>query len=190
MKNIKNTITTTITNLRTRAITGIVKILIPDPCILIESIKAHAVCNLADLINTDEVVQDLADEVSRDLTKDDVLSYVMDNGFDMSDVEHQIVNRVADDFDKSDIEDAIIEKIEQKISDPNDIEDRIIEHIEDGITVDEDEVIDRIVENYEVDEDSIIDRIVDAVDIDSKIDTLLRRKVADAFRRIADEMSA
>jgi hypothetical protein len=70
------------------------------------------------------------------------------------------------------------------------ISDQIVRDVEDGITVDEDEVIDRIVENYEVDEDSIIDRIVDGIDIDSKIDALLRRKVADAFRRIADEMSA
>ena len=188
MKNIKNTITTTITNLRARAVHGIVRILIPDPCTLIESIKAHAVCNLADLINTDEVVQDLADEVVQDLTKDDVLSYVMNNGFDMSDVEHQIVERVADDFDSSDIEDAVIDHVKRNISDCQEIEDRIIEHIEDGITVDEDEVIDRIVVNYEVDEDSIIDRIVDGIDVDAKIDTLLRRKVADAFRRIADEM--
>lgn len=186
--NIKNTIKNTLANLRTRAITGIVKILIPDPGTLIESIKARAVCNLADLINTDEVVQDLADEVSRDLRKDDVLSYVMDNGFDMSDIEHQIVRQVADGFDVSGVEDAVIEKIERNISDPNEIEDRVIEHIEDGITIDEDEVIDRIVENYEVDESAIIDRIFDDIDIDSKLDTLLRRKVADAFRRIADEM--
>ena len=186
--NIKNTIKNTLANLRTRAITGIVKILIPDPGTLIESIKAHAVCNLSNLINTDEVVQDLADEVSRDLRKDDVLSYVMDNGFDMSDIEHQIVRQVAGDFDTSSIEDDITKKIERDICDPSEIEDRIVDSIKDDISVDEDDVIDRIVENYEVDTDDIVDRISDKIDIDSKLDTLLRRKVADAFRRIADEM--
>jgi hypothetical protein len=155
MKNIKNTITTTLVNLRTRAITGIVKILIPDPGTLIESIKAHAVRSLSDQINTEEICQSLADDVSRDLSQDDVMSYIMYNGMDL-----------------------------------DGISDQIVRDVEDGITVDEDEVIDRIVENYEVDEDSIIDRIVDGIDIDSKIDALLRRKVADAFRRIADEMSA
>jgi hypothetical protein len=157
---------------------------------LIESIKAHAVYNLADLINTDEICQSLADDVSRDLSQDDVMSYIMYNGMDLDGISDQIARNVADDFNIEGVEDAIIEKIERNISDPNEIEDRIIEHIEDGITVDEDDVIDRIVENYEVDEDSIIDRIVDGIDIDSKIDALLRRKVADAFRRIADEMSA
>ena len=184
MKNIKNTIT----NLRARAVHGIVRILIPDPGALIESIKARAVCNLSDLINTDEVVQDLADEVSRDLRKDDVLSYVMDNGIDTSDIEHQIVTRVAGDFDTSSIEDAVIEKIERNISDPGEIEDRIVDSIKDDISVDEDDVIERIADEFKIDKDDVIERIVDGIDIDAKIDALLRQKVADAFRRIADEM--
>ena len=188
MKNIKNTITTTIANIRTRAVHGIVRILIPDPGTLIESIKAHAVCNLSNLINTDEVVQDLADEVSRDLRKDDVLSYIMYNGFDTADIEHQIVNRMEASLHPNDIEDAVIKKIERNICDPSEIEDRIVDSIKDDITIDEDEVIDRIVENYEVDTDDIVDRISDKIDIDAKIDALLRRKVADAFRRIADDM--
>lgn len=188
MKNIKNTITTTITNLRTRAIHGIVRILIPDPGALIESIKTRAVINLADVINTDEVVQDLADEVSRDLTKDDVMTYVMDNGFDMSDIEHQIVQRVAEDVDTSSIEESVIKKIERELADPSEIEDRIIDSVRDDISVDEDDVIERIVDGYNVDHDAVVEHVADRIDIDSKIDALLRRRVADAFRRIADEM--
>jgi hypothetical protein len=190
MKNIKNTITTTITNLRTRAITGIVNILIPDPGTLIESIKAHAVCNLADLINTDEICQSLADDVSRDLSQDDVMSYIMYNGMDLDGISDQIARNVADDFNTEGVDDAIIDHVKRNISDCEEIEDRIIDRIMGDISVDEDDVTDRIVENYEVDESEIIDRIVDDIDIDSKIDALLRRKVADAFRRIADEMSA
>ena len=190
MKNIKNTITTTITNLRTRAITGIVRILIPDPRILIESIKAHAVRSLSDQINTDEICQSLADDVSRDLSQDDVMSYIMYNGMDLDGISDQIARNVADDFNIEGVDDAIIDHVKRNISDCEEIEDRIIDRIMGDISVDEDDVTDRIVENYEVDESEIIDRIVDAIDIDSKIDALLRRKVADAFRRIADEMSA
>jgi hypothetical protein len=118
------------------------------------------------------------------------MSYIMYNGMDLDGISEQVARNVADDFNIEGVEDAIIDHVKQNISDPNEIEDRIIEHIEDGITVDEDDVIDRIVENYEVDEDTIIDRIVNSIHIESKIDALLRRKVADAFRRIADEMSA
>jgi len=190
MKNIKNTITTTITNLRTRAITGIVKILIPDPGTLIESIKAHAVRSLSDQINTEEICQSLADDVSRDLSQDDVMSYIMYNGMDLDGISDQIVRDVADNFDVTNVEDDITKYVKSNISDCSEIEDRIIDDLTSGISIDEDDVTDRIVENYEVDESEIIDRIVDGIDIDSKIDALLRRKVADAFRRIADEMSA
>jgi hypothetical protein len=190
MKNIKNTITTTITNLRTRAITGIVKILIPDPRILIESIKAHAVRSLSDQINTEEICQSLADDVSRDLSQDDVMSYIMYNGMDLDGISDQIVRDVADNFDVTNVEDDITKYVKRNLPDCSEIEDRIIDDLTSGISIDEDDVTDRIVENYEVDESEIIDRIVDDIDIDSKIDALLRRKVADAFRRIADEMSA
>ena len=186
--NIKNTITTTLANIRTRAVHGIVRILIPDPGTLIESIKAHAVYALSDRINTEEICQSLADEVSRDLTQDDVMSYIMYNGMDLDGISEQVARNVADDFNMEGIDDAIIDHVKRNISDCEEIEDRIVDSIKDDISVDEDDVIDRIVENYEVDTDDIVDRISDKIDIDSKLDTLLRRKVADAFRRIADDM--
>jgi len=174
MNNIKNTITTTITNLRDRVIRGIINVLIPDPGTLIESIKAHAVCNLADLINTDEVVRDLADEVSRDITEDDVIRHVVENNIDMAYIERKATMRIVDSIDNNTIIETVAETVEREMSDPNEIEDR---------------VIDRLVDEVSVDEDDVINRILCDLDIDAKINTILRDKVADTLRRIAGEVA-
>jgi hypothetical protein len=177
MNNIKNTITTittTITNLRDRVIRGIINVLIPDPRTLIESIKAHAVCNLADLINTDEVVRDLADEVSRDITEDDVIRHVVENNIDMAHIERKVTMRIVDSIDNNIIIETVVETVEREMSDPSEIEDR---------------VIDRLVDDVSIDEYEVINRILCDLDIDAKINTILRDKVAETLRLIAVEVA-
>ena len=171
MKNIKNTITTTITNLRDRVIWGIINALIPDPRTLISEVQSRAVYILADLINTDEVVQDLADEVSRNITDDDVLQHVVDNNIDVDNIERRAIMRIDNDA----IIKTVAEKVEREMSDPYEIEDR---------------VIDLLVDEVCVDEDDVINRIICDMDIDAKINTILRDKVAETLRRIAGEVGA
>ena len=171
MKNIKNTITTTITNLRDHTIRGIINALIPDPRTLISEVQSRAVYILADLINTDEVVQDLADEVSRNITDDDVLQHVVDNNIDVDNIERRAIMRIDNDA----IIKTVAEKVEREMSDPYEIEDR---------------VIDLLVDEVCVDEDDVINRIICDMDIDAKINTILRDKVAETLRRIAGEVGA
>jgi hypothetical protein len=174
MNNIKNTITTTITNLRDRVIRGIINVLIPDPRTLISEVQSRAVCNLADLINTDEVVRDLADEVSRDITEDDVIRHVVENNIDMAYIERKVTMRIVDSIDNNIIIETVVESVEREMSDPNEIEDR---------------VIDRLVDEVSVDEDDVINRILFDLDIDAKINTILRDKVAETLRLIAVEVA-
>lgn len=172
--NIKNTITTMITNLRDRVIRGIVDVLIPDPCTLISEVQYRAVYLLVDTIDTDEVVRDLADEVSRDITEDLVLQYIVENRIDVSHIERKVIMRIVDGIDKDTIIDLVAETVERVMSDPSEIEDRVIE---------------RLVDEVSVDEDDVIKHILCDLDIDAKINTILRDKVADTLRRIAGEVA-
>ena len=174
MNNIKNTITTTITNLRDRVIRGIINVLIPDPRTLISEVQSRAGDILADLINTDEVVQDLADEVSRDITEDDVIRHVVENNIDVAHIERKATMRIVDSIDNNTIIETVVETVEREMSDPNEIEDR---------------VIDRLVDEVSVDEDDVINRILFDLDIDAKINTILRDKVAETLRLIAVEVA-
>ena len=174
MNNIKNTITTTITNLRDRVIRGIINVLIPDPRTLISEVQSRAVDILADLINTDEVVRDLADEVSRDITEDDVIRHVVENNIDVAHIERKATMRIVDSIDNNTIIETVVETVEREMSDPNEIEDR---------------VIDRLVDEVSVDEDDVINRILFDLDIDAKINTILRDKVAETLRLIAVEVA-
>ena len=174
MNNIKNTITTTITNLRDRVIRGIINVLIPDPRTLISEVQSRAVDILADLINTDEVVRDLADEVSRDITEDDVIRHVVENNIDVAHIERKATMRIVDSIDNNTIIETVVETVEREMSDPSEIEDR---------------VIDRLVDEVSVDEDDVINRILFDLDIDAKINTILRDKVAETLRLIAVEVA-